>query len=361
MITNKVEAIILVGEATMSPRARCLAFTVLFSLSLLCLLPTYAAEFDYPPETCPDPARPHYSANIAHTVQGGQLLLIDTNTNAPIAVLDNAVLTYRRYHIYWASNCRYLIAMNIYTPYEPYPRRFTSVYDTLTGARIFQSGREIWFGFIPSPAGSQFLIKSVRGMFLMNESLSEPVLLFNRHRFGSFMRYWEWDMARGQLLVNFEENSGYLMIYDINTGATIAAISHPEVCSPTGVFYSKSADTRYLLVYTFRGNPACVTVYDHDTNTVVAQVNDDSRTAGEAEQFALSPDGRYLVVGMRALRVWDLDNLPEHFEDRLPIYRHEGPIAVIQSLRFITNEILETTSPDGVQQWNILTGEQITP
>jgi WD40 repeat protein len=90
-------------------------------------------------------------------------------------------------------------------------------------------------------------------------------------------------------------------------------------------------------------------------------VNGERRTAADPEQIALSPDGRYLVVGKEVLRVWDLANLPEKFEDRLPVYRYDGPERIIHALHFVSNEVVETTTLDGTQQWNILTGEQVSP
>jgi WD40 repeat protein len=275
--------------------------------------------------------------------------------------LDSTVLNYRRTRIDWALNCRYLIAMNIWTPDEPGARRRTSIYDTFTGQRIYQTGRAVLFETVWSPTRTQFLIKSYDGLYLMNESLPAPVLLMERHYYGNYMHFWEWDMARGQLLTSFWLNSGYLMIYDINTGATLATIGTPEGCVPSRLSYTRSADDRYLLVYAFRGNPACVMVYDRDTGTVVAEVNAELRSAAAAEQIAISPDGRYLIIGRQVLRVWDLSALPEKFEDRLPIYRHDGPERNIHSVRFVTNEIVETATLDGLTQWNILTGEPVSP
>jgi hypothetical protein len=73
------------------------------------------------------------------------------------------------------------------------------------------------------------------------------------------------------------------------------------------------------------------------------------RTARDPEQLALSPDGHYLVIGRTVLRVWDLWNLPEQFEDRLPMYRHDGPFWSIQFVNFVAPEVVETSS-DGIQR-----------
>jgi WD40 repeat protein len=332
----------------------------LLAVAILPVIPAHAAEPDYPPKACADPQSPNYRPNIAHTVQDKQLLLLDTDTGATLNVLDTNMLSYRKYNIFWARNCRYLVAVNVYAPFDPYPRRFTSIYDTFTGRRIFHSGREILFDFMLAPTGTHFLIKSGKGFYLMSESFPEPVLLTDQSDSASrYTFYYEWDVTRAQLLINFRANAAYLMIYDLNTGAQIAALGNPEGCSPSPTQFARSVDDHFLLVYPMKGDPACVTVYNQESRAVVAQVNAELRAAEEPGQIAISPDGRYLVIGRQVLRVWDLTNQPEEMADRLPVYRHDGPDRIIHNLRFITNEIVETTTLDGVQQWNVLTGEQI--
>ena len=73
--------------------------------------------------------------------------------------------------------------------------------------------------------------------------------------------------------------------------------------------------------------------------------------------LAISPDNRHLVIASTTIRVWDLWNLPEIFEDRLPIYRHEATFHRIGCIRFLDNDIVETISADGTYYWNIHTGE----
>ncbi|MEO1439007.1 MAG: hypothetical protein AAFV33_01310, partial [Chloroflexota bacterium] len=73
----------------------------------------------------------------------------------------------------------------------------------------------------------------------------------------------------------------------------------------------------------------------------------------------LSLDNRYLAAGYDAIRVWDLQNLPAAEAERLPIYRHGGPQALINELRFADNGVIETVSADGVQQWDLHTGVYI--
>lgn len=335
-------------------------------LLLLCVVPAAQADApEVPPTPCPYTDGIHYQANLAFAIQGGTLRLVDAASGAEIRVLDTDFLSYywsnyRQHSIYWAPNCRYVVAYNVYQPAEPYPLKFTSIYDVLTGARIFHSGSQPWwFELIFSPTQEQFLIKSREGISLMSESLAQPVLLFDGIYYGNAMRHREWDTARGQVILNFWLNAGYMMVFDANTGATIAAIKQPDVCTPVGLDAVDSTDNRYLIVYTVRGNPACVSIYDRDAQRVVAEINAETYTATRSERMALSPSGRYLVIGLRALRIWDLWNQPDAFLDRLPVYRHEGPLAIIQSLRFVDDTTVETISADGTRRWDILTGAQV--
>lgn len=83
-------------------------------------------------------------------------------------------------------------------------------------------------------------------------------------------------------------------------------------------------------------------------------------TAYVSDRIALSPDHHYLVIAWHMIRVWDLTNLPEDFDDRDPTYNYHGPAARIQSVRFIDNVTIETTSAEGVQRWNVETGELVS-
>lgn len=61
--------------------------------------------------------------------------------------------------------------------------------------------------------------------------------------------------------------------------------------------------------------------------------------------FVFSPDNTRVVVYT--------------VEDRLPIYRHAGPEATIWSVRFADWGVIETTSAEGVQRWDLHTGEYL--
>jgi hypothetical protein len=141
----------------------------------------------------------------------------------------------------------------------------------------------------------------------------------------------------------------------------VAAISNPQGCTAP-INYTMSDDQRYIAIFTrekYAGHPACVTVYDRDTETQNS-VNAGDLTSTRYTQIALSPDGRYLVIGILALRVWDLANLPANFADRVPIHRYEGPLDAIEKLHFLDNTTVETISNDGAQRWDIITGNLLS-
>lgn len=62
------------------------------------------------------------------------------------------------------------------------------------------------------------------------------------------------------------------------------------------------------------------------------------------------------------IRVWDLQQLPENVDDRLPTYTFTGPKERIGFVRFVDNTTLETltiNAPPGFPyfRWNVVTGE----
>ena len=320
------------------------------------------AHFDrYPPTICPYTDAPNYNPNLAVTVKHEQLQLVEASSGKVLRVLEDQVLDFYHHGLYWGKNCRYFFANDIVQPFTPYPVRFTTIYDVSSGARIFRTRRDPFFTQVWSPSRQQFIIKSIDGTFFISESLSQPILLFKHNPAGVSMRRYQWDTNHNQLLVIFADNSGYLNIYDMNSGATLASISNPDGCAPP-VDYTITGDQHTIIVFTgtgYPGKPACVTLYNRD-NGAQQSINAGTFTATHPSQIALSPDGRFLAIGMLALRVWDLANLPANFGDRVPIHRYEGPTANIQSIHFVDALTIETTSAEGTQQWNVITGKLLS-
>lgn len=170
-----------------------------------------------------------------------------------------------------------------------------------------------------------------------------------------------WDMARGLL---WGSGIGAVTAYDLNTGQQVRFYPAGIDVSGVEVRFRFSADNTLAIVYGteevgyLRGDG--IVVYDIATSTPI-YVNDENFGAanlGLSDQHpvALSADNRYLIAGFDAIRVWDIQNLPENIDERLPIYRHGGPNALIDSLRFSDWGVIETTSADGVQHWDLHSG-----
>jgi hypothetical protein len=177
-----------------------------------------------------------------------------------------------------------------------------------------------------------------------------------------------WDNAR-----NWLWTTGWngVVAYDRNSGQSVRSFFNPPwdhgLFEPmSGHGFAFSDDGSHVIVYVTGGTVNSLTVWNIDQYIPFAINVDEfvpssrrSSTGECSRRFDLSPDNRYLVVGFRALRIWDLQNLEPAYEDRLPIYRHEGPIARLGCLEFVDNTTIKTSTADGVQYWDLHTGELI--
>jgi hypothetical protein len=163
-----------------------------------------------------------------------------------------------------------------------------------------------------------------------------------------------WDYERGQILI-----SGWrgVVAFDMLTGAGRYQFTATPggYCGYGGCWFSVSDDRRILFIDGEGG----LGVWNLDTlehGLVAVRLG----TAYVGNRVALSPDGRYLVVTRAMIRVWDLWNLPEKFNDRDPVYNWGGPAARVNKVRFVDATTIETDSADGVQRWDILTGSLLS-
>lgn len=174
-----------------------------------------------------------------------------------------------------------------------------------------------------------------------------------------------WDFARGWL---WGSDPGGVTAYDWNTGAEVALFKscdpNNSYCSGPETRFTFSSDNTKVVIYTvvdsYWGGKHALLLYDIASHEGIA-VNVQGFASpyiplADYHSVALSPDNRYLVAGYDALRVWDIQNLPPNFEDRLPIYRYAGPEALIRSVSFSDLSIIETKSDDVVQHWDLHTG-----
>lgn len=167
-----------------------------------------------------------------------------------------------------------------------------------------------------------------------------------------------WDDARGWL---WSSGEGGVVAFNIATGEQVGNyINLPESTLYYGTrsYFTFSPDFSKVIVHGqhdfLNWIVPALSVYDIASGVGVA-LNPELNAAGEV---ALSPDNRYLIMNYSAIRVWDLQNLPENLEDRLPIYRlnRQGRDS---NIYFVNEHILAVENGDTLIQWDLHTGQQI--
>jgi hypothetical protein len=135
----------------------------------------------------------------------------------------------------------------------------------------------------------------------------------------------EWDDVRGWV---WSSGMGSVVAFNTQTGARTAAFwnapntrSYYNYYTATASFFTFSPDRTLVVAHGQQSSDgwteAAITVYDIATGASI-EVNPELNAAG---MIAVSPDNRYLTMSYTAVRVWDLQQLAEDVEDRLPIYR----------------------------------------
>lgn len=363
---------------------------------------------DDPPYYCPNKDGAFYQANLfpRYDINTHSLVLIDATTNQPVRTLDTFDDNVRI--INWSPDCRYLAGVvgkigHIDNPtneswtYVRWKKKDVVFWDTLNGARIQTIPNSDPFMNYPQPSvvawspDSNYALvlggcdrifyscvhERARYDFMWQRSSNSNVRvgalpIAETHVTSSgdtYYDYWNlfdrswfnqyyWDLKRGWL---WGSGEGGVSAYDVNTAIEVRFFQNNSWAESRFVF---SSDNSRVVVYSIAEpgsvRDAAITIYDIDSQASVA-VNVEGFAAPEIplanyHPVALSADNRYLAVGYDAIRVWDIQNLPEKFEDRLPIYRHAGPKALIQSLRFSDWGVIETNSKEGIQHWDLHTG-----
>ncbi|MEL6149878.1 MAG: hypothetical protein AAFR56_09660 [Chloroflexota bacterium] len=382
-------------------------------LLMLCLLFALAATAhaqsnsliaDDPPYFCPNTASPHYqNAFPRYDVATRSLILVDGTTDETVRTLGPIENNVRI--INWSPDCRYLsgaVGLIITSgevewlegeDFVSWTGRATSweetrriaIWDAIAGQRIGTSplnyGRYLFTiggeAVLWSPDSTKAIIRG--GCYSVFDSC-----VFERVRIDYIFTPSTGQFTRIEGLTgNFEENAGNfnqvfwepgtnriwssgvsgIPVYDLNSGERVAYYT-----SGTPAYFAFSPDRTHLITYVPEANlrfPAFGSVRVYNLQTGEAQaVNVEGFAARlnadpNRHAVALSLDNRYLAAGYDAIRVWDLQNLPAAEAERLPIYRHGGPQALINELRFADNGVIETVSADGVQQWDLHTGVYI--
>jgi hypothetical protein len=366
---------------------------------------------DEPPYPCPYTNGAFYQPNVfpRYDINSKSLVLVDAATNQTVRALDTFDENVRI--INWSPDCRYLSGAvgsirsggkAEWVPggyYVSWYHKNVVVWDAVNSGRVWSvispykyldyphRGGVLWspdsnYALVLGGCGSvrrSCIYERVRYDWIWQRNtytavrvgqLPEPPSITTSngeiftYYYENVSRSWfnqvYWDTKRGWL---WGSGAGGVSAYDVNTGVEVWFLQNGSWPESRFIF---SADNAKVVVYSIADsgfNKAAITLFDTDNQGRIS-VNVEGFSAPEIplasyHPVALSADNRYLVVGHEALRVWDVQNLPENVADRLPIYRHGGPKALIQSVRFADWGVIETTSAEGVQHWDLHTGEFI--
>lgn len=358
-------------------------------------------ESDDPPFTCPNPAGEFYQAGLfpRYDAASGNFVLADTATNDIVRVIEPVENNIRI--IDWSPNCRYLTgAVGVFRAarfhvsrgaVDSYVRwdgtRTIVIWDTLTGERagvvndhigifLYEHETVLW------SANSQYAIilggcykahigcehERVRIDHIWNQTTGRITQFASRERSryssGTFNQIL-WDLPNNRI---WSSGRGGAVVYDLSTAQEMTYYPNIEANTYLDSRFNFSPDGSKLIVYTIAYHNTYspnrgITVYDLVSGEPTI-VNAGSLGApyiprATYHPVALSEDNRYLIAGYEVIRVWDIQNLPEAVDERLPIYRHGGPEARIWSARFVDWGVIETTSSEGTQKWDLHTGAYI--
>jgi WD40 repeat protein len=318
--------------------------------SLPALIPAHAQE-EVLWNACPTASVDSSMSGVfpRYELRNQRLLLVSWNTGEIVREVETSFLTDEFNVMNWSPDCRYMAAaVGSESP-------DTFIWDVTTGARMgsFPGAGVTW-----SPDSQQAVISDADGLKLWTVGSTSPVELTD-FRGDYFLHQWTADTVFVMPYSTYYSAPG-VTAFSRSTGAQTGYYDNLAGDDrQTG--FTVSADGRTVILYTVRiqrPSGAGVTIWDRASGNVV-QVDAGSEATLDADRLALSPDGRFLVIGGRQLRVWDLQTLPESLDARDP-QSYAGPTAAIVDLRFLSNEIVQTTTGFGdVAQWNVLTGNLI--
>jgi hypothetical protein len=375
---------------------------ILFCILFFSLSSISAQDFSLkshdPPFPCPYETALYFQPNVFPRFNSTDKTIVLVNESGETVQLLDTLSEDNVRVINWSPDCRYLSGAigtsRAFFPeresldgedYVSWNGRQVIIWDTVNGSRIqsfVNPGRYLnqttvaWSpdsqnALILGGCGSvQFSCTHERARYdwLWNQATNNRVRIGQLPEDGqwNFSRAWfnqfYWDESHGWL---WGSGIGGAVTYDVDTGAEteVFASCLNRNCWPEARFVFSNDGTK-LVVYSIAqpGSDGHIglTIYDL-TSRLSTEINVEGLGApyipyAEYHPAALSDDNRYLVVGYDALRVWDTQNLPTAIEDRLPIYRHGGPEALIDSVHFSDWGVIETSSSEGIQHWDLHTG-----
>jgi hypothetical protein len=269
----------------------------------------------------------------------------------------------------WSPDCRYVLMRE--------PSRYGEpgtwvLWDAANNVRIGDIE-----GFISAGTGtepqwdpnSSYMIVPINnvGTYLWDISENHQMLL-TENECGLVKVHWDYEqrLVYGTSPLEYTDNwcSGNVNVdglraYSMNTGEVVR--QYDDVIR-FSISYEVSDDNRFITLSSFSSTDP-INIIDRVSGEVISRVDvtegGQLRPGHNLSQIDLSDNGRYLVIGLRYIRVWDLQNLPADFNDHRPIYRYEGPSEYIREIHFLDNHTVETVTREGVQQWDLTTGEEI--
>lgn len=296
---------------------------------------------------------------LRYSGNGTRLALIHSRTLEEFTVLEGAPRDIVRFDT--SPDCRYVAA----TLDDACPR--VVVWETTSGSRIWTpeigcTYRSGWFYW--KPDGSALLVTSYNEATLWFPDSNTALPLNAPPQYSYFDSLINWDDLHGWVWFQSYTGTEGVSAFDMQTGNhvltfTNASIDETRRRRGTPSVIRFSPDGTKVIVFGQRDEflhqlPA-MTVYDIASG-IGTQVQVEQNAAGHV---VLSPDNRYLVMGYTALRVWDMQNLPENVEARLPTLRIGTGGDRIRGLQFVDNTTIRVTTIEGDSLWNVVTGEQV--
>lgn len=340
--------------------------SLILFLFVALFMPSFAQE-EFINNNCPNTTGDYYINDVVlrYEVDSRRLVMVNLLDGSIVRLIEENVDILNFGVFSWSPNCRYLIALleNNLDGDDFLP---AALWDIEAGTRLlsfntyemrlpFSYGLQVLW----KPDSSQAVLSTdifwENHLFLWNSADNSLLTLEDNPSSDMLAAYW--DEGRNQLYL-----SAYpcVVAYNLSTGERLSCYASNSLRGVTSTFYV-SPDKSRIIVFTnaaprlSQGEPAYLTIWHLDTGESL-EINLAGFSAN-AQQVAISPDNRYLVLANRSLlRVWDIQNLPENFEDRQAVYTHGGPEGLISRVYFVDGETIETISEDGTQRWNIHTG-----
>jgi WD40 repeat protein len=280
------------------------------------------------------------------------------------------------YFLSHSPDCRFIVA-SLWRDYHGSERPDisiagdTTVWNAGTGEQLqaFEDAHESPHSIIWSPDSERLIVSTRHGQFLWNFYTDTKVQITSLD--GWWLELY-WDTSRTEVFIlpyTLFLSSGEVRAYNWLSGeylATYTSYLNRDNYTTSESGFAVRGDWVIVGMYAFTTNNTPITIWDRNTGELIAQLNGGSvgiipiyEPAGDEQQVALSPDRRYFAVADWTLKVWDMSNLAENYEDRRPAYQYHLDVDTANAVRFIDNTTVEILLDDNITliRMNILTGE----